>query len=69
MPINANSVMCTGNVPASGAVDAVRIGALPPNWATIYPVTSLIDPNNLIAEYNETNNTATVTTSVEAVWS
>jgi CARDB len=67
--LNATTVTCVGNIPATGTVDAVRIGALPPNWETRYAVTSVVDPNNVIAEYNETNNTATVTASANDVWS
>lgn len=56
----SNVITCTGNVPASGAVNAVTIAAYSqPGNMLFYPATATVDPFNTIAERSETNNTVT----------
>ncbi len=55
---SANVVTCTGGVPATGVAAAVTITAQPPSLTTKYPLTSTVDPSNVIAERSELDNTA-----------
>lgn len=56
----ANVITCSGNVPATGIVNAVTIAAsAQPGGMLLYPATATVDPFNTIAESSETNNTTT----------
>ncbi|MCD8487773.1 MAG: S8 family serine peptidase [Desertifilum sp.] len=60
-------VTFTGGTLAAGASATLTITGTAPTTAGTITNTAIVDPDNLIPEFNETNNTVSITTTVSAV--